>query len=253
MALALAVTGLALTHYFSLGVIAAAALYAGLRFPGRKSRSVLAAMVASLFFVTVIWAPFAWHTRHQFIVPSDFGKMGVSLAAAVIGAPRKLVFGQLGSPIDKAIDGSALAFLVYFSPAFRIGKDPRLLAPGCGPSAALDSSSPWISWPYAVRKYPQIHLSCSPACYLILASPWGKGVGRLLPPTLFLATILFGVDRWQSGPQVLENSATLEQLITQKVGDNDAVIIIGRFEIEPAFNISRSPTMREIGGIPSCS
>lgn len=107
MALALGVTGLALTHYFSLGVIAAAALYAGLRLRGGNRQSVLLVMAASMLFFAAIWGPFAWMSRHEFIAGPDFGKLGVSLVTAVIDAPRKLVFGELGDPGGKTITGWA--------------------------------------------------------------------------------------------------------------------------------------------------
>jgi len=57
----------------------------------------------------------------------------------------------------------------------------------------------------------------------------------LLPPALLLATILYGVDRWQAGPQFSESTAVLARLIEQKVGADDAVIITGQFDSEPAF------------------
>ena len=126
-ALALAVAGLALTHYFSIGVIAAAALYVVFRFRGGQRKSILLALIASLLFVAVIWAPFAWKTRHQYIVGPNFGKMGVALITAVIDAPRKLLAGDLTDPIGKIVLAWTLAFLVYLSPAFRIRNDPKLL------------------------------------------------------------------------------------------------------------------------------
>jgi hypothetical protein len=236
MALALGTAGLALTHYFSAGVIAAAGLYAGLRLRGGDRRSVLWVMAASMVVVAAIWGPEAWMSRHEFIAGPDFGKLGVSLVWAAIDAPRKLVFGELGDPAGKIVTGCALALLIYLSPIFRIGKDPQLLAPwlwvigGIGFVVAVDlvGHTQFVD----VSKYTFL---CSPACYLVLASPWGKGVGRVLPPVLLLATILFGLDRWQSGPQVDENSATLARLIEKKVGEHDAVVIVGRFDIEPAL------------------
>jgi uncharacterized membrane protein len=235
-ALALGVTGLALTHYFSLGVIAAAALYAGLRLRGGNRRSMLSVMAGSLLFFAVIWGPLAWKNRHQYIAGPDFGKTGAALGAAVIDVPRKLVFWELGDPVGKTMTGCALAFLVYLSPMFRIGRDPKLLAPwlwvigGVGFVVAVD----FLGHTQFVDT-PRYTFLCSPACYLILASPWGKGIGRLLPPVLLLATILFGIDRWQSGPQAVENSATLGRLIEEKVGEHDAVIITGQFPSEPAL------------------
>jgi uncharacterized membrane protein len=235
-ALALGVMGLALTHYFSLGVIAAVALYARLRLRGGNRRSVLPVIAGCLLLFAVIWGPFAWMSRHEYIAGPDFGKTGAALSAAIIEVPRKLVFWELGDPAGKTMTAWALAVLVYLSPAFRIGKDPKLLAPwlwvigGVGFVVAVD-----IVGHTQFVDTPRYTFLCSPACYLILATPWGKGVGRLLPPALLLATILFGLDRWQSGPQVDENSATLAQLIEKKVGENDAVIIIGRFDIEPAL------------------
>jgi uncharacterized membrane protein len=236
LVLALGVAGAALTHYFSLGVIAAAACYAGFRFRGEKRKSVLLAIVASLLLAAMIWSPFAWKTHYQYIVGPDFGKMGVALTAAVIDAPRKLVFGTMDNPVAKTVMGWALAVIVYFSPAFRIRRDPRLLPAwlwtvgGIGFVLAIDliGDTQFVDLP----KY--IFVS-SPAIYLILAAPWGNGVGRLLPPALLLATILYGVDRWQAGPQFSESTAVLARLIEQKVGADDAVIITGQFDSEPAF------------------
>ena len=235
-ALALTVAGLALTHYFSIGVIAAAALYVVFRFRGGQRKSILLALIASLLFVAVISAPFAWKTRHQYIVGPNFGKMGVALSTAVIDAPRKLLAGDLTDPIGKIVLAWTLAFLVYLSPAFRIRNDPKLLPAwlwmigGLGFVVAIDCLG-HTQFVYIPR---YIFLS-APAVYLILAAPWGNSIGRLLPPALLLATILFGIDRWQAGPPIVESTASLAPLIEEKVGKHDAVIITGQFPSEPAF------------------
>ena len=130
----------------------------------------------------------------------------------------------------------ALAILIYLSPTFRIGNDPKLLPAwlwmigGIGFIVAVD----FLGHTQFVDIPRYIFLS-SPAIYLILAAPWGNSIGRLLPPALLLVTILFGVDRWQAGPQIVESTAALTPLIEEKVGENDAVIITGQFPSEPAF------------------
>jgi len=235
LALALAVAGLELTHYFSLGVIAAAAIYAGIRFRGGKRKSVLLAIVASLLFVAAIWAPFAWMTRHQYIVGPGFGNMGVSLAAATIDAPRKLVFDQFSDPAGKVLAASALAFLVYFSPIFRIRSDPRLLPAwlwtigGISFILLVD-----IAGHTQFVDLPRYIFLASPAVYLILAAPWGQSAGKLLPPTMLIATMLFGFDRWQAGSPLSESTSAFAPLI-QKVGNNDAVILFGDYPSQAAF------------------
>jgi hypothetical protein len=235
LALALTVAGLELTHYFSLGVIAAAALYAGIRFRGVKRKSVLLAIIASLLFVAAIWAPFAWLTRHQYIIGPGFGNMGVSLAAAAIDAPRKLVFDQFSDPAGKLLAASALAFLVYLSPLFRIRSDPKILPAwlwtigSIGFILLVD-----IAGHTQFVDLPRYIFLASPAVYLILAASWGKSAGRLLPPAILIATILFGFDRWQSGSRLSESTSAITPLI-QKVGNDDAVIIFGDYPSQAAF------------------
>lgn len=237
LALSLGIAGLALTHYFSIGVIAAAALYSFLRFRGSERKSVLLTIVATLLFAAVVWGPVAWQTRHQYIAGANFGQTGAALPFAAIDAPRKLLFGQLGDPFYKSVAAWALAFLVYLSPTFRIRRDPRLLPAWLWTLGGIG----FVVFVDLLRHtqfvdFPRYIFLASPAVYLILAAPWGANAGKLLPSALLLATILFGADRWQSGPPISESTSAFAPLIAQKVAANDAVIILGTYPSEPAFD-----------------
>jgi uncharacterized membrane protein len=236
LAICLAVVGMGLTHYFSVGVIAAAAVYAILRLRGNAQKTVPAAIATSLAFVIIIWGPFAWKTRHQYIAPLDFGQMGVSLRRAVIDVPRKILLGERVAPGGSAVLAWALAILAYASPAFRIRRQPQILPGwfwllgGVGIILAVD-----LAGRTQFVDLPRYIFMCSPAIYLILAAPWGKGAGKFLPPVILLGTIIFGLSRWQAGPSFSESTSALAPLIHQKVGADDAVIITGQFSTEPAF------------------
>ena len=236
LALSLAAAGLALTHYFAIGVITAAALHAVIRFAPKSRRSTLITLAASVVIALLPWAPIAWHTRRQIIIGPNYARMNVSLFAACIDAPRKILFGDLGAISGKIAAGIALAFLVYLSPPLRFAKVRAILAPwlwmigGIGLLLAID-----IVRQSQLVDLPRYIFIAAPAVYLILCIPWGDGPGRLLPLAILLATILFGIDRWQSGPQFDSSTAALARLIQQKVGPRDAVIITGQFDSEPAF------------------
>jgi hypothetical protein len=227
---------LALTHYFSAGVIAAAIVYAGIRLRGRDRRNVIVTILGSVALVAALWGPEAWMNRHRYIVGPNFGNMGLNLAQAAIDVPRKLIFGELGDPKGKILAAWAMAFLVYLSPIIRISKDRKILLGwlwvigGLGVVLAVDlrGGTQFVALPRYIFLF-------APGVYLILAAPWGTRLGRLLPPALVLGTVLFGIDRWQAGPQISESTRALAQLIDQKVDTQDAVIITGTWDTEPAF------------------
>jgi hypothetical protein len=60
-------------------------------------------------------------------------------------------------------------------------------------------------------------------------------VGKLLPLAVLFAAAMFGISQWQTGPTYVADTADLARLMKEKVGAQDAVIIVGHYEVEPAF------------------
>jgi hypothetical protein len=71
IALSLAVLAMLLTHYFSVGAIAALALYAILRLRGRTRRDVLLAIIVAGVIFAIAWGPFMWRQRAMFSTQDD--------------------------------------------------------------------------------------------------------------------------------------------------------------------------------------
>lgn len=68
----IAVFLLAMTHYFSLGIISAVAIYAAVRLRGKPRTLTVAAIAAGLLLALILWGPQLWQTRHVFASYKDF-------------------------------------------------------------------------------------------------------------------------------------------------------------------------------------
>ncbi len=223
---------LVMTHYFSLGAIIAVAIYGLIRFDSRKRRVIVLTIATSMLFAAIVWGPIAWKTRHDYIVGPNFGVSGEPLVSAIVGAPRESVIGDDPSRLISY----GLAFLVYLLPLLRIRKRPQLffwwLWATCtiGTVAAVDIMRG--SQLVGISKYI---ILASPAVYLLLAGSLERGLGKLVPLTVLFAAAMFGIARWQAGPEYVRNTADVVRLIEQKIRPRDAVVITGHFDSDPAF------------------
>ena len=154
------------------------------------------------------------------------------LIAAIIDAPRQLVVGDARNRLL----AYALAILVYLVPLFKIRNRPQLLL--------------WWLWTVGtigvivlvdvIRGSQLVSLSryvflASPGTYIVVSASFDRGLERLAPLAVFLAAAMFGVARWQTGPDISQSTSVVAHLIREKVGPNDGVIITGHFDSEPAF------------------
>lgn len=232
LAMGISAMCLALTHYFSLGAIGAVGLYGLIRFEGRKRRAVVLTIMVSLLFAAIVWGPMGWKTRHSYIAGPHFGVSGELLIAAVVEAPGRLVVGETRGRLISY----GLAFLVYILPLLKMRKRPQLLfwwlwtICTVGAVALLD----------AIRGSQLVGISryiilASPGIYVVLSTSLEQGLGRLVPLAVLFASAMFGIARWQTGPENVQNTSALARLIEEKVGPQDGVIITGHFNSEPAF------------------
>jgi len=67
LALGLCALGAVMTHYFAVAIIAAGIGYALARFSGSLRRWTLMALLAACVLFAMIWGPFLWQQRHNFI------------------------------------------------------------------------------------------------------------------------------------------------------------------------------------------
>ena len=181
----------------------------------------------------IAWGPFAWSTRHSYIMGPHFAEFpGQSVWKAVIEAPSRLV----ASGAESRLLTYALALLVYVLPLLKMRQDPRLLlwwlwtvcAIGLVATIDLARGSELVS----MGRYIVV---ASPGVYIILATSFQRGLGRCIPLAVVAAAAAFGVVRWRTGSDYVRHTAAVAQLIHDKIGPRDGVVITGHFDSDPAF------------------
>lgn len=117
----------ALTHYFSFGALLAIFCYAWIRLRGNDRRKTIAALVASAIFVLLVWGPFFWGQRQQFLSSQSWLRDTIGSAAApfvrLAAAPSALLFGRFENPINWI----APAIIAYLLPLVLLRRYPQVL------------------------------------------------------------------------------------------------------------------------------
>jgi hypothetical protein len=199
ISLFLATLAAAMTHYFALGTIAGCAAYAAICLAGKPRRYALAAMSLALLTFALSWGPILWSTRAiaQPWMKTEFKTIFNlhPLAFYLLNLPQRLTFGNtagIGWPIM-----IALAILVYLLPPLKRGKTwvwyfwilGSIAAP-----LAVDLCTSANSMLVGMDKYV---LLAAPGIYAILAAAM---CGRLVAAAISFGILIFGVARFQSGP-----------------------------------------------------
>jgi uncharacterized membrane protein len=233
--LAVATCALALTHYFSIGVTAAALLYAVFCLSGKARKRAAAAILLGLLVAALAWGPELVLMRHAMKLYANFYKLPNAtwpwLWRAAITTPAQLFLGgdwswQSALPI---------AVLVYLMPPLLARRAPEMIfwwlwiAITIGMLLALDIARK--SGMLTIIRYPFI---ISPAIYLILATgAAGRWQGKLIAGSALLCALIFGIDRFQVGFAPMQDLRGLAGMIDQYPGPNDVIAFAGQYPYEP--------------------
>jgi hypothetical protein len=236
-ALGASVAALALTHYFTAGIIAATAVYAALALEKRARFKTVATIALAAIVVAAVWAPMMWHSPPVF--HSTFGTIEIAPTPwfSAADAPQRMIFGVVETV--KWPSAIALAILVYVLPAF----DRRkllwwlwtLLTIGIVLAVDLGRDS-------ALLKFDRYLLIAMPAVCAILAASLPGRIGKIVPIVVLVGAVVFGVARIQSGPQIeagstyeLEDQRPSAEFLLKHVRPGDAVVLAANSFDEPAF------------------
>jgi len=193
--LGIAVTALILTHYFAVGIVAAAFVYAafvlrdGIRF---KTLSVIAFCAV---LTALAWAPMLWKNRDAFQNGLALNQIDPTPVWSTIDVPQRLLLGRVAEMKWPA--AIALAFLVYVLALVDLRKRLWWLWIVFTLSLILTVDLYRHSALLAMDRY--IFLA-SPAVYIVLALPIPCRLGSLVPITALIGSIAFGAARFQQGP-----------------------------------------------------
>jgi len=221
----------AMTHYFTLGTIAGCIAYAAFCLPGKQRRYALAAMMLAVLTFALAWGPIFWHTRGiaGSWLHTNFKSAYhlQSLPLYLLDLPQRLTVENITGlrwPIM-----IALAILVYLFPPFKRGK-----------------AFFWYCWivgtialPFSIDLYSSANsMLIGMDKYVLLAAPGIYGLlaaamcGRLIATLISFAILIFGLARFQSGPDfawgstwVLEDHRAQARFLAHHAKPGDLVIL----------------------------
>jgi hypothetical protein len=220
-----------LTHYFGLGTVIAIGCYVFIAFKGSQRNQTLGAIAAGIAIAAILWGPVAWETRHDAIVPVNYGvNPAISFWKSLLNVSGTL----LVEPGSETL-AVAIAIIVILVPAMRLSRRAVLfwwlwVICTVGLVAAVDlvRGSVLVS----VSRYVFL---ASPGVFALLCSWVSIRLGRFVLGAAFLSSIIFGVARWQAGPSFSDTTADVARVMKQMVPSGDVVIVTGHFPTEPAF------------------
>jgi hypothetical protein len=227
----LATLAAAMTHYFALGTIAACAAYSLIRLTGKPRRYTLVAMSLALFTFFIAWGPIFWSTRAiaQPWMKTDFKTIYHlhPLPFYLLNLPERLTFGNMTTMGWPAV--VFLAILVYLVPPFKRSKALVWyfwILGSIAPPLIVDLYTSASSMLVGMDKY--IFLA-APGVYGILAA---TACGRLVTVVLTLGVLIFGVARFQAGPDFvwasawgLEDHRAQAAFLASHAGQHDLLIL----------------------------
>lgn len=240
----LATLAAAMTHYFALGAIAGCAAYAAVSLKGEPRRYTLAAMTLAILTFALVWGPIFWSTRSitQPWMRTHFQSIYHlhPLAYYVLDIPQRLTVGNITGmrwPIM-----FALAILVYVLPPFKRGKPLFWYFWILGTIAmplAVDLYTSADSMFVGMDKYIVL---AAPAVYGILAAAMS---GRLVAVLVSLGILIFGIARFQAGPNLtwgstwgLEDHRAQARFLAAHADPHDLVILPAAWSVNGDLNES---------------
>ncbi len=235
--LALAILALALTHYFSAGLIAAFGAYSILRLRGKNRIASVSAILIAVTIAAAAWGPnlLAYNRNNSF---AGYGRFfNRTLAHVTLSVPQRLTMDSNGDPFLSADNGHwplviSLAILVYLVPLFRLRSHPHLLfwwlwvATEVGFIFMIDLFR--HSTLLTITRYVTL---AAPAVYALLAVPLPGRIGKLSPWIILLGALVFAVDYLMLGPANSPDARSLANLVQRDVSSRDVVIITGNYYI----------------------
>jgi hypothetical protein len=231
IALALAVLALALTHYFTAGVIAAFAVYALVRFRGGARVGAVCAIVLAALLAAALWSR---HLGDDSV--AGYGMMpSRNLLHMLLSVPQRLTLETDHDPMVMADNGPwilviAIAVVTYLVPVITLRQRPELLL--------------WWLWTIlsvglilgfdlarhsALLSITRYLMPAAPGVYAILATPLlGRG-GRLAPWAILAGVLVYAIDYSQMGPPNSPNVQTISRMVKEQAASGDVVVVVGDF------------------------
>ena len=227
VALGIFIAAIVLTHYFAIGIVLAAMIYALVRFGGATRARTLGTIMLAAGIAGAIWAPEAWNNRGAFHNALGVFQFTPTPLASTVDMAERLVLGQV--EVMKWPAAIALAIMAYVLPPL----DRRkifwwlwtIFTIGIVLAVDLFRHSGLLQ----IGRYPFI---AAPAVYAILAMPLTGRIGRFVPLVILFGAVAFGIARCQQGPALetastfqIEDHRTAAKFLKSHLMPGDAVII----------------------------
>ncbi|MGD0462658.1 MAG: glycosyltransferase family 39 protein [Tepidisphaeraceae bacterium] len=236
LALASSVAALVLTHYFAIGIVIAATVYALLRFKRATGSRTLATITLATGLAAALWAPELWHNRGAFHNALGVLRFTPTPLKSTLDVAQRLTLGQVNFMNWPA--AVALAIMTYVLPPLDRRKTLwwlwTLFTIGIVLAVDLFRHSGLLQ----IDRYPFI---AAPAVYAILAMPLPGRLGKIVPLVVLFGAMAFGIARYQQGPELgiasvyqLEDHRATAKFLRNNVISGDAVIIAANGD-DPAF------------------
>ncbi|MGD0461833.1 MAG: glycosyltransferase family 39 protein [Tepidisphaeraceae bacterium] len=233
--LALAVIALTLTHYFSVGLIAAFAAYSILRLRGKNRIAAFSTIVLAAFIAAAAWGPnfLAYNRGNPLTGYGTFSNR--TLPRLALSVPQRLTLESNNDQFLSADNASwplviSLAIITYLIPAFRLRRHPHLLfwwlwiVGQIGLVLMIDVAR--HSTLLTIARYTTL---AAPGVYAILAVGLPSRIGNWSPPIIFFCAMIFAVDHWLLGPPNSQDLRTIANLVRPDLSPSDVVIITGNY------------------------
>ncbi len=233
--LTLAIIALALTHYFSIGLIAAFIAYSILRLRGKNRIASVSAILIAVTIAAAAWGPnFLAYNQNNPL--ADYGRIfNRTLAHITLSVPQRLIMESNYDQFLSADDGPwtlviSLAILTFLIPVVRLRSQPHLLfwwlwvAGEVGLIFMIDVVR--HSTLLTITRYVTL---AAPAVYALLAVPLPGRIGKLSPWIILFGALVFAVDYLMLGPPNSPDVRSVANLVRRQVSPRDVVIITGNY------------------------
>jgi hypothetical protein len=229
--LGVATAAMALTHYFSAGLIAAMAVYALIRLRGKARIAAVSAIFIGGIVAAVVWAP---HLGDYSLV--DYGRIpGRNILHLLLSVPQRLTLNSNLDPLLMADSGSwpvviALALLVYLLPLYLMRRQRWLLFWWLSASAsALLIFVIDVARHSTLLTFTRYVIPAAPGVYAILAGRLPGRLGKLIPWIILLGVGVYGADYYSAGPPCSPDLKIITRMVRSEVSPDDVVIVTGSY------------------------
>jgi len=226
--LALFIALAAMTHYFDLGIILAAGIYALWSFKGPVRRQSIAVIVSVVLVCAAVWVPNFLHSTPATHTGLGFTDPHASLPVSILDAPQRLLFGVIRN--GNWFLAAAMAVLVYLLPPFDRRKRIWWLAAVLPLFTVVALDLVRHSVLIEIDRYI---FAASPGVYAIAAMPVSRRLGRAVPIAVLFGALAFGLARVQQGPDLaptgsiyqLEDTRTTAAFLARHLAPGDVVVL----------------------------